>query len=314
MHIASFRSLASRYYWHFIHNHFPYWWAKHIYPHEVGKILHLSNPQDINEKILWLEYFTDTRQWSRLTDKYAVREFVRSHCGDDILVPLLGRWEKIEDIDFSSLPESFVIKPNNGSYDTIIVMDKKNTDLDNIKSRLSCSLHKKFGHNNGEAHYLRIKPCIIAEKILTTKNTLGLIDYKIWCFYGKPYGIMVCGERNPETHHAKLMFYDLQWNRREDLISESFRNDFSCPKPKNFDKMVTIATKLSQGFPQCRVDMYNIEGKVYFGEMTFTSNYGMMPYFTQELLNDMGNHCPLPQRALNDRWQSFVTRYMPMFL
>lgn len=300
-------------FWYFIHYHFPYFWAKHLYKKEFGKKLNISNPKDINEKIIWLEYFTDTRLWSTLADKYAVREYVTSRVNENLLIPLIGKWDNVDDIDFNSLPKHFVIKPNNGSYDTIIVNDKNKLNIDDVKKRLSHSLNNKFGLENAEPHYCNIKPCIIAEELLESDIPDGLIDYKIWCFNGVPYGILVCIDRNPVTHHANLVYYDLQWNKHPEYITEPFRNDKSCPRPINLEEMLNIASKLTKGLPQCRVDMYNIKNKIYFGEMTLTSNYGMMTYFTQEVLNKMGEHCKLPKRTFTDRWYSFFTRYIPKF-
>lgn len=300
-------------YWSFIHSHYPYFWAKKLYSLELGKKVNFSYPKDINEKILWLEFYTDTRLWSVLADKYAVREYVKSRIGEKYLVPLLGRWNDENSIDFDTLPEKFVIKPNNGSYDTIIVNDKKQVDLNDIRKLLGLSLKKKFGLDNSEIHYLRIKPCIIAEKMLEPEDNLGLIDYKIWCFNGKPYCFFVCVGRDPITHHANFVYYDLQWNKHPEYMAESFRNNFSCPKPDNLDELLELAGKLSEGLPECRVDMYNVNGNIYFGEMTLTSNYGMMPYYTQEVLDDMGKHCVLPKRSLNDYLYSFINRYFPKF-
>lgn len=301
-------------YWNFVHFHFPYFWAKKLYRIELKKEINFSDPKDINEKILWLEFFTDTRYWSVLADKFAVREYVQSHVGQEVLIPLLGQWNNANEIDFNSLPQSFVIKPNNGSYDTIIVPDKNSANWDEIRNRLQHSLESKFGLNNAEPHYLRIKPCIIAEKLLETNDPQGLIDYKIWCFNGKPYGILVCMGRDPITHHANLTYYDLEWNRHNEYIAEQFRNDCICPKPKNLKELLALATKLSTGLPQCRIDMYIVKDKIYFGEITLTSNYGMMPYFTQNILDDMGKHCQLPKRKFTDRYYSFKTRYLPQFI
>lgn len=300
-------------YWNFIHSHFPYFWAKHLYEKELGKKANLANPRDINEKILWLEFFTDTRHWSMLADKYAVRKYVRSCVNDDILIPLLGQWNNIEDIDFKSLPKSFVIKPNNGSYDTIIVFDKDQMNIDDIKACLAHSFNNRFGLDNAEPHYLRIKPCIIAEKLLETDELQGLVDYKIWCFNGNPYCIFVCVDRDPVTHHASFIYYDLHWNKHPEYITPSFRNECSCPRPNCLAELLAIASQLSTGLPQCRVDLYVVKGKIYFGEMTLTSNYGMMPYFTQEILDDMGRHCILPNRTFTDYWYSLKTRYFPQF-
>lgn len=298
-------------YWNFIHYHFPYFWARHLYAIELGKKLNLSNPQDLNEKILWLEFFTDTRHWSTLADKYAVRAFVKERVGEEVLVPLLGKWDNAIDIDFDALPDRFVIKPNNGSYDTIVVTDKSKADLEDIRKRMEYSMNHKFGFENAEPHYLRIKPCIIAEQLLETTQKEGLVDYKIWCFNGEPYIILTCFNRNSVTHHADLMVYDLDWIRHPEYLIAEFKNECHCPKPSNFKQMLYVASKLSEGLPECRVDLYNIDGKIVFGEMTLTSNYGMMPYFTQEILNEIGDLCILPQRNKTEKIKSFINRFLP---
>ena len=298
-------------YWKFIHYHYPYFWAKRLYKIELNKQLNIISPYDINEKILWLEFFTDTRKWSLYADKFAVREYVEKKVGKEFLIPLLGKWDNTENIRFESLPNSFVIKPNNGSYDTIIVHDKQKINDSEIRKQLALSLSKKFGFENAEPHYLRIKPCIIAEKLLIPNDSQGLIDYKVWCFNGKPYCILVCIGRDPITRHANLMYYDLQWNRHPEFISEPFKNDSDCKKPNNLDELLHTASKLSEGLPQCRVDLYIVDEKIYFGEITLTSNYGMMPYFTQEVLNDMGRSCKLPKRTFTDYYYSFINRYFP---
>ena len=296
----------------FIKYHFPFLWNKILYKKKFGKVVDFSHLRDINEKIQWLMFYTDTSLWTKLADKYAVRQYVKNRVGVDVLVPLLGKWDRVEDIDFDSLPDKFVIKPNNGSYDTIICRDKSKVSYDEIRGKMSYSLNHRFGYENAEPHYLYIKPCIIAEKLLESDGKEGLIDYKIWCFNGKPYSIFVCLNRNPETHHADFMSYDLNWNRCPESLSEPFRNNIECPKPMNLDKMLAIAAKLSEGFPQVRVDLYNIKGKIYFGEMTFTSNFGMMPYYTQQVLNDMGNQCILPERTFIEKVKTFIFRWFPI--
>jgi|GEM_PF-3637278 len=130
-----YNSLNYRF-WNLIHWHFPFHWAKHIYRQELGKTVDFSNPRDLNDKIQWLEFFTDTTLWSRLADKYRVRQYVVERMGDDdILIPLLGKWNTAEEIDFDALPDKFVIKPNNGSYDCVIVTDKYNYDLEEIRKK-----------------------------------------------------------------------------------------------------------------------------------------------------------------------------------
>lgn len=301
------------YYANFLKYHFPYLWCKKLYKESIGRPCNFSNPKDINEKILWLSFFTDTFLWTTLADKYAVREYVKDHGEEDILVPLLGKWDNAEDIYFDSLPDKFVLKPNNGSYDCCIITDKSKVDLEAIRKKMNHSLKHRFGYEGAEVHYTRMKPCIIAERLLETNDGNGLVDYKIWCFNGKPYCIFVCANRDPITHHAIFQYYDLNWQKKKENIAISYRNDSTYSSPPNLSKLLQIASKLSAGLPQCRVDLYNVDGKVYFGEMTLTSNYGMMPYFTQQTLDDMGAHCTLPSRSLSEKMKTFLSRWFPKF-
>ena len=298
-------------YRHFLQHHYPYFWCKKLYKESIGRPCNFSDPMDINEKILWLSFFTDTSLWTTLADKYAVREYVKERIGEEYLVPLLGKWDKAEDIDFSQLPDKFVIKPNNGSYDCCIVTDKSKANLEEIRKKMDFSLKHKFGYEGAEIHYTRIKPCIIAEELLETDEVGGLVDYKMWCFNGKPHNILVCSDRNPITHHSNLISYDLNWNRRTENLTHSFQNEAMVEKPVNLRELLNIASKLSQGLPQARIDLYNIKGKIYFGEITLTSNFGMMPYYTQQVLDDMGAHCTLPRRSLSEKIKTFCNRWLP---
>lgn len=298
---------------HLIKAHFPYLWVKHKYFTTIGKKLCIADPRDINEKIIWLEYFTDTREWTTFADKYAVRDLVRDKLGEEVLIPLLGMWKHIEDIDFSILPEKFVIKLNNGSNDVIIVREKGKTDLEFVRKQLYKSLHKNFGMETGEWHYLRIKPCIIAEKLLEVDDVRGLVDYKIWCFGGKPHSILLCSNRDKQIHKVDLNYYDLDWNRHPEKMAPEVRNNLEYPKPDNFDLMLEYASKLSAGLPEARVDFYNINGKIYFGELTLSSYRGMMYYYTQETLNEMGALCVLPDRSWKEKVKMMFFRYLPQF-
>jgi len=298
-------------YLQFIKFHFPFLLCKHLYKENLGKVTDFSKPKDINEIIQWLSFYTDTSLWTMLADKYAVRQYVLEHAGEDVLIPLLGKWNNVEDIDFDSLPNKFVIKPNNGCYDTIIVKDKNKANVDEIRQRLILSLKKPFGFENAEPHYLRIKPCVIAEQLLETNEEGGLKDYKIWCFNGKPHSILLCTNRD-WSGHSDLMAYDLLWNRHPEWISSSFRNESGCAKPANLEEMLKFASKLSVNIPQVRVDFYSINGKIYFGEMTFTSNFGMMPYYTQDFLEEMGVQCVLPNRSFSEKVKTFFNRWSPI--
>lgn len=271
----------------FIMVYFPQKQAEYLYKQSFGKFIDWKHPRDLNEWINYFSFKTDTTIWTKLADKYKVREYVKEKGLENILIPLLGHWKSVEDIDFDSLPNSFVIKCNNGSGDAIIVQDKNQISFNNITNTLNQSLNRKFGLESAEPHYLRIKPCIIAEEYLPSTE-ISVIDYKVWCFNGDPYCIFTGSNRNHERHTVDFNVFDLEWNRMNVYMTERYKNDIFVPKPKHLEDMLKYAKKLSDGFPQVRVDFYEVNEKVYFGEMTFTSQCGRMDYFTPEFLKIMG--------------------------
>lgn len=227
--------------------------------------------------------------WAKLADKFSVREYVKERGCEEILVPLLGHWNSIDNIDFNLLPKSFVLKCNNGSGDAIVVNDKNEIDIENVKRSIRNFYARRFGLDSAEPHYLKIKPCIIAEKNIALPEK-SLIDYKIWCFNGKPFCIFTVSNRDLKKHTADYNLYSLNWDDlSRKYLSDPYKNDIYVPKPPNFTQMLEYAQCLSKNFPEVRVDFYNIDGKIFFGEMTFTSLCGRMKYFTPEYLKIMGD-------------------------
>lgn len=285
----------------FLNSNFPVFVAKYRQKMYFNKRFDVNNPEDLNEKILWLSLFTDTSEWTRLTDKYAVREYVKE-CGlENILIPLYGRWDNPHDIDWEKLPQSFVLKSNNGaSASTIkIVKDKNTLDIPKLTVEMETWLTHEIGIYTTEFHYMGIKPCIIAEQLLendteTQEYTSTLIDYKIWCFNGKAYAIWTCMNRNLDG--AEVATFDKDWNYHPE--GSIFNKDYKkqphlCPKPICLKEMLDAAEKLSKPFPVVRVDLYCVGGKVYFGELTFTSNGGTNDFYTNEYLLEMGQQIDL---------------------
>ena len=264
---------------------------KRNYRYFMHREIDIKNPHDINEKINWLKLNDNYELWAFLADKYKVREYIASKGLNEILIPIYGVWDNANKIKFDSLPKSFVLKTNHGSGDSIIVKDKHSCDLAKIINTLNAFLCTPYGVGQGEPHYLFIKPRVIAEKLLiqTEPFSTSLIDYKIWCFNGKPTYIFVCYSRSKDK--VKVETYDLDWIHHPEF---SVFNDHYVdgggivPKPKNFKKMLEIAAILSEGFKQVRVDLYNVDGYIFFGELTFTSNGGYMNYFTPEFLQEIG--------------------------
>lgn len=246
------------------------------------KPLHLKTPRTLNEKILFLSLKTDTSLWTVCTDKYEVRDYIEQ-CGlDDILVKLYGVWENASDIDFNNLPNNFVLKATHGCGDVLIVEDKNKLNISEVIDDFNKDVNTVYGALESAHHYMRIQAKIIAEELLKDDTGKSVIDYKFWCFNGKPHFIFVGSNRTNTT--LDIMLYDLLWKEHPEylLFDNEHLHGSPIPKPKNLDKMIEVAEKLAAPFECVRVDLYNIRGKIYFGELTFTSYGGLMDYFTDE--------------------------------
>ena len=263
-----------------------------------GRWIDWNNPKDINEKIHWLKFNSDTSQWTILADKYRVREFITANGLGDMLVSLYGKWDHAEDIDWDSLPNQFVMKTNHGSGDALICRDKQTLDRIYWTSYFSKLLTKQFGRIMGEPHYNKISPCIIAEELLdNTKqqvDSTSLVDYKIWTFDGKPSYIWACHNRTKDF--CEVGVYDTEWNFHPEFSRSTSHYRLvsnPIPRPQSLDKMLHAASILSKGFPELRADFYEVNGKPYFGEMTFTSASGLNSFYTQDFLNILGDSCKI---------------------
>ena len=294
-----FKSMVKLMHYSYLSRHNPQELAERLYIDATGNKngINWESPIDLNEKINWLKFNSDTTKWSELADKYAVRKFIEEKGYKQYLVPLLGVWENANEIDFSTLPDSFVLKTNNGAGTVMVVEDKTLIDKRTVRAQLNKWLKNKFGLKRAEPHYLRIKPLIIAESLLRDESGISssLVDYKIWCFDGKAFGTKVYYNRH--RFEADTEWYDREWNYHpEKLVFTNKKGDGGgkITKPKNYEQMISFAEDLSKGFPQVRVDLYNIDGQIYFGEMTFTTSGGYINAYSKEVLLEMGKLTKLP--------------------
>ena len=242
------------------------------YRKALGRSIEKKNPKSFYDKIFWLSCNSDTTEWSRLADKYLVREFIKEKIGEEYLPQLYGVYDSADEIDFDKLPNSFVIKTNNGCASNFLVRDKKNTDLEKIRKELAYWLKFPYGELTGQRHYSRIKPRIIAEEFMYQKKNPKetLIDYKFYCFNGIPTYCNVISERVFNTHKIKKHMYDMNWKPIPDFFNEKEKELLKeIEKPITFEKMKEIANILAKGFKFVRVDLYEINGEIKFGEMTF---------------------------------------------
>ncbi len=249
------------------------------YKRATGKTLNIP-PKSYTEKIQFAKFYDSTPLKAKLTDKYAVREWVADTIGEQYLIPLLGVWDHYDEIDFSKLPEKFVLKTNNGSGTNLVVTDKASIDHKKAKRDFEFWLKQDFAFSGRgyELHYSLIKPKIIAEKYMTDK-TGELNDYKFLCFNGEPHFVWVDVGRY--SKHCRNV-YDLEWNLQPWKQFTYDNSEKPIPKPENLQTMIELARKLSKGFGHVRVDLYNIDGNIYFGEMTFTNGKGFEMIYPEE--------------------------------
>jgi len=256
----------------------------------LGYEMDWKDPKDLNEKINWMKFNYDTSEWTRLADKLLVRDYVKERIGEHVLPKLYGVWEKGEYIDFEKLPSQFVLKTNHGAGTVLPVEDKTKLIVDETVGLLNSWLKLRFGYSTVEPHYLGIKPVIIAEEYLENKDVFStsLVDYKVYCFSGKPFCILVCTDRLIRTE-SHFSYYDCEWNPINDALKPNLRKySVNVPKPQCLHKLLEYASILSNGHPQVRVDFYIVENHIYFGEMTFTNEGGYDSDITRDFSFKMG--------------------------
>lgn len=253
-------------------NHFLDRRLKKKFKLKMGYDLNLENPQTFSEKIQWMKLHYRNPLMTTCADKFLVRKYVINKLGtDEILVPLYGVYTSTKEINITSLPAQFVLKPNNGSGDVVICQSKDDFDWGTAYKQLDASLNSNYFYVNGEYQYKNIIPKITCEQFLGNNMT----DYKFFCFNGEPLFCNVIGNRDRIAKSIDECFYDCDYNVLE-IYQNGKHKEF--PKPQNWAAMIEVAKKLSTDFPFVRVDLYNVNGQIYFGELTFTPANGMVPW------------------------------------
>ncbi len=258
---------------------------KILYYRIMKKKLNLKNPKNINEKIQWLIVYKYGKKEADLADKILVKDYVAKKCGTQIIPKLYGVYNNASEIDITQLPNTFVLKTNNGSGDVFVCFDKRKFDFNTALKTLNKNLKVKYSRYQLEYHYDYIKPKILCEELLMEEKDHLPFDYKFFCFNGKVEAILVCSNREKNNYRD---FYDVNWNYI-DFVKKERRNPNKLTKPENLNKMINYAEKISSEFPFVRVDLYNINGKIYFGEMTFSPAAGLIDYCYDEALDYLGN-------------------------
>ena len=263
--------------------------SKFIFRIAKGKSLDLKNPQTFDEKIMWLKLNTYYKNplITQCVDKYAVREYVeKCGCGE-ILNDLLAVYDSVDEIDWDDLPNAFAIKCNHGCGYNIVCDDKSKLDIEWAKKQLKEWMDEDYYLNYAEVNYQFVPKKIVCERYLQSEDGLLPNDYKIYCFGGEPKLALICYDRDDAKDRVQLVFVDLDFNELP-YGAEGINDGSKVRKPKSFESMLEYSRKLSKGFPYVRMDFYDVDGKVYFGEMTFTPSGGITHYYSEQGQKELG--------------------------
>ena len=257
-----------------------------------GKKLDLNNPKEFNAKLQWLKLYDRNEKYVQLVDKIAVKDYVSKLIGKEYLIETLGVYDKFDDINFSKLPNQFVIKCSHDSGGLCICKNKKSFDKLKARKKIEKCLSSNYYYLCREWPYKEVKPRIIIEKYMEDKKSFELIDYKVLCFNGRPKMIFTCTDRYSDG--LKVTFFDLDWNKLPfERHYPSSKKDIK--KPKNLKKMIELSKKMAKDIPFVRIDWYEINGKLYFGEYTFYPGSGFEEFTPEEWDTKVGEMINLPK-------------------
>lgn len=268
---------------------------KKEYKFHMGKELNLDAPKTYTEKLQWLKLYDHRPEYTIMVDKYTVKQYVTERIGEEYVIPLLGVWERVEDIDFASLPEKFVLKTTHDSGGLVICKDKSKLDVQAARKKLKYFLGRTYYDYNREWPYKNVKPRIIAEAYMEDSTYQELRDYKFFTFGGEPKVLYIAQGRG-KGEPTVADFFDMDFHHLPFTIDHDTA-EVPPEKPKNFELMKKLASVLSEGTPQLRVDFYEVDGRVYFGEMTFFHCSGMAPFHPEEWDKIFGDWVILPPKT-----------------
>ncbi len=266
-------------------------YLKILFRLRVGYKLNLTHPKTYNEKLQWLKLNYQNKLLTKLVDKYEAKNYVKKLIGDKFIIPTINVWDSFDKINFNDLPNQFVLKTTH-DQGGVVICDNKNT-FKIAKAKKIINKHLKTNHFllSREWPYKNVKPRIIAEKYMIDGENKELPDYKIFCFDGIPRALFIATER--QTGDVKFDFYDINFNYL-DFTQIHKQSNKTLEKPKNFNQMIELSKILSKGLPHVRIDFYNINGKIYFGEFTFFHHGGLEPFHPSKWDKTFGDWIKLP--------------------
>lgn len=272
----------------------------------IGKRLNFENPLTYNEKLQWLKINDRKDIYTRMVDKYAVKDYVGEKIGYQYLIPTLGIWDSFDDIDFETLPNQFVLKCTHDSGGLVICKDKKSLNIEEARRKINNSLKTNYYYIGREWPYKNVKPRIIAEEYMEDNKTAELRDYKFFCFNGICKSLFIATDRQDQNNDTKFDFFDSDFNHL-DFRRGAPNANISPQKPSMFNQMVKLAEVLSKDIPHIRVDFYEVNGKIYFGELTFYPGSGF-ELFSPSIWDEIfGRWLVLPEKRKDKRAKDETT-------
>ena len=265
----------------------------------LGVKPNLTEPRTFNEKLQWLKLHDRKPLYTTLVDKYAVKRYVASIIGEEYIIPTIGIYNNFNNIDFKKLPKQFVIKCTHDSGGLVICKDKNKLNIKEARKKINKCLKRNFYYIGREWPYKNVKPRIIIEKYMEDKSCSSTRDYKFFCFNGKPTVAYISD--GSHTDDQKIAFFDMSYRQLDIKRSDYGDYDIIPRKPKNWEKMKELSSKLSYGMPHIRVDWYEIDGKLYFGELTFFTCSGIIPFEKESWNLKLGNMIDLTLVKLDEK-------------
>lgn len=263
-----------------------------LYRARMGRFPDLNHPKSFNEKLQWLKLNDRKPEYTEMVDKYLAKKYVEKRIGEKYIIPTLGVWDKFDQIEFEKLPDQFVLKTTHDSGGVVICKDKANFDKAAAKRKLEKSLKRNYYWAEREWPYKNVKPRIIAENYLSFLNGSDLVEYKVFCFNGKPALFLICkGEGH--TDERTNDFYDLEFNHIPVTVTCPNAKE-KCQKPDEYEELLELSRKLAKNTYQLRVDLYVINHKIYFGELTFFHDSGCCKFNPPEWDKRFGDMLKLP--------------------
>lgn len=263
------------------------------YYYHFRRFPNLNNPKTYNEKLQWLKIHDRNPLYTKLVDKYEAKKYLVDAIGADYIIPTYGVWDSFDEINFDKLPNRFVLKTTHDCGGVVICYDKSSFDISKARTFLNSHLKRNYFYEGREWPYKNVVPRIMAEKCIAINQEYDLMDYKVFTFNGEPKVMFVAANRQSNTKDTTFDFFDVDFNPLK-IKNGHPNSDEPIKKPNNLHRMLEISKRISTEFPHMRVDFYEVDGKLYVGELTLYHFSGMVPFYPEKWDEIFGSWLHLP--------------------